>query len=99
MAYNGYLVRNPGVVWRDIASEVVIADRDNSKIRILNKVASLIWILADGSKQIEDIADAVYERFEVSREQASSDSEEFLHELLEAKLVSIQPVPQGINEV
>lgn len=38
-------IRDQDVVWRDIAGEVVIAQRDNSLIRVLNNTASLIWNL------------------------------------------------------
>ncbi len=48
-------VRDKSVVWRDIAGEVVIAERDNRTIRVLNKTASLIWTLADGTRRAEDI--------------------------------------------
>jgi hypothetical protein len=90
MAINGYLVRDDGVVWRDIAGEVVIADRDNSKIRTLNKAASLIWILADGTNRMEDIAEAIFDKFEVTREQAQADSECFFRELLAENLISLK---------
>ena len=53
MSITGYLTRDDRVVWRDIAGQVVIAERDNSKIRTLNKVASLIWTMADGTQQLD----------------------------------------------
>ncbi len=93
MQNDDYIMRNDHVVWRDIAGEVVIAERDNSTIRVLNKVASVIWTLADGTKNLVEIADGVYGKFEVTTEQARRDSEEFIQELLDAQLVHISPEP------
>ena len=59
MVAKGYPVRNDNVVWRNVAGEVVIAERDDSKIHVLNGTASLIWSMADGTKQIEDMVAAI----------------------------------------
>ena len=83
-------IRNNRVVWRDIAGEVVIAERDNSTVRVLNKTASLIWTLADGTRQTEDIVAEVCGRFEVPLEQAQADVDEFCRQLLEAGLISMK---------
>lgn len=94
MAIAGYLTRDTSVVWRDIAGEIVIADGDSAKVHVLNKTASLIWTLADGTRQVEDMAADICNRFEVTPEQARADAEEFCHQLLEAQLVSLREVPQ-----
>ncbi len=83
-------MRDQRVVWRDIAGEVVIAERDNRTIRVLNKTASLIWALADGTRQAEAIVAEVCNQFEVAPEQARADVEEFCRELLEAGLISMK---------
>lgn len=92
MEITGYIIRNEGAVWRDISGEVVIAERDNSTIHVLNKTASLIWTLADGTKQMEDLAAAMCNRFDVTPEQAQAETEEFCKQLLGAGLVSLKDV-------
>ena len=94
MAIDGYIARDDRVVWRDIAGEVIIAERDNSKIRTLNKVAGIIWTLADGTKSMDDIALAICDKYDVTREEALADSEEFCRELIKERLVSLRPVPE-----
>jgi hypothetical protein len=98
MTIDGFLHRDDGVVWRDIAGEIVIADRDNSTIRVLNRVASVIWVAADGAKAVEDISNTVFDRFDVSREEARADSEAFISELLKAGLVHMSPSPTQTTE-
>lgn len=88
-------VRAEHLVWRDIAGEVVIAERDNSTVRVLNGTASLIWILADGTRQPEDIAARICSEFEVAPEQARADVDEFCLQLLEAGLISYKDTSQG----
>jgi hypothetical protein len=85
----GYLSRNENLVWRDIAGEVVIADRDNGTIRVLNKTASLFWTLSDGSRNIDDIVSSICQRYEVSEDESRRDSIEFCQQLVEAGLLSI----------
>ena len=97
MAITGYLVRNKEVIWRDIAGEVVVAERNNNadNLRVLNRTASLMWTLADGTRQMEDIVTAIWNRFEVTPEQARDDAEEFCRNLLDAGLASVDEVCRG----
>ena len=87
-----YPVRDKHLVWRDIAGEVVIAERDSHTIRVLNKTASFIWTLADGTRQTEDIVAEVCNKFDVAREQARIDVDEFCRQLFEAGLISMKDV-------
>jgi hypothetical protein len=89
-------IRDQDVVWRDIAGEVVIAQRDNSLIRVLNNTASLIWTLADGTIQTDGIVAEVCSRFEVAPEQARADINEFCQELLEAGLINMKDSSQEV---
>lgn len=90
MLPDGYPVRNDEIVWRDIAGEVVIVDQDDGTIRTLNKTASYLWMLADGTRTITDLADSLAERYEVTREQARADASEFLRELAETGLIAVR---------
>jgi hypothetical protein len=89
MGMTGYLFRNNRVVWKNIDGEVVIADMEGCTLRTLNKTASLIWILADGTRRIEDIVLGICDKFETTPEQARADVTEFCQELLQAGLISV----------
>jgi hypothetical protein len=84
-----YPIRDMHAVWRDITGEVVIAAHNSQTICVLNKTASLIWTLADGTRQVKDIVAEVCSGFEVTPEQARVDVEEFCRQLLEAGLISM----------
>ncbi len=89
-----YLLRNDDVLWRDIAGEVVIVREDHDTVHMLNKTASLIWSLADGSKELQEIVDAVCDRFDITSHQALLDIEEFCTTLTQAGLLRIEGFPQ-----
>jgi hypothetical protein len=89
MQITAYPVRVDQVVWQNIDGEVVIVDPESSTMRILNKTASLIWSLADGTRQTEGIIAEVCRVFDVDEEQARADVDEFCRELLEAGLIGI----------
>ena len=75
--FNGrYPVRDEGIVWRDIADEVVLVEKDYTTIHVLNKTASLIWTLADGTRHVDDIVSEICNRFDVTSEQARTHTEE-----------------------
>lgn len=57
------------------------------RIFSLNPVAELIWQEIDAKKTLSDIREQVTSNFDVTAETASTDIEEFITELLEAKLI------------
>lgn len=85
-------VREEHLVWRDIDGEVVIAEKDSRTVRLLNRTASLIWALSDGTRQTEDIVAEVCRKFEVAPDKARVDVMEFCRQLLDAGLISIKDV-------
>lgn len=78
--------KNARVVFRKIAGEFILVPishqaEDVDSIFTLNEIGSRIWELIDGGKNIGVISDAIFEEFEVSREIAGTDVEEFLRQL------------------
>ena len=96
MEVEGYLCREKRVVWRDIAGEVVILEEDGATVHMLNKTASLIWSLADGTRRPDDISRELCQRFEVTPSQAQSETEQFCRQLTEAGLAILSPVRPGV---
>ncbi len=78
------------VIWRNIAGEVVIADRDNGTIRVLNKTASAIWCLLDGRNDISNVASKLSDTFNTEPDVAERDSLDFCQQLLDGGLLSVK---------
>lgn len=83
--------RSEDVVWRMIDDEVVILTADGREIHTLNKVGSIIWELADGTRSIIEIVHSIYERFDVDFEVAKVDVLEFVAQLVDKNLLYILP--------
>ena len=91
MIIEGYLSREKRVVWRDIAGEVVIVEEDGATVHMLNRTATFVWGLADGTRRMDDISKALCQRFDVTPEQAQADTELFCVQLVEAGLATLGP--------
>lgn len=76
--------RNPNLITRLIDGEAVIMLPEIGKVLALNEVGSFIWDLVDGEHSQADMVEALCLEFEVSKEEATADVEEFL-EVLKAK--------------
>lgn len=86
---DSYPRRSDEVVWRVIEGEVVILTADGHQIHTLNKVASAIWELVDGTKNFKDIISRICERFDVSFEVARADVLDFANKLVDKKILQI----------
>ena len=73
----------------------MIVEEDGTTVRVLNKTASYIWKLADGTRRVEDIGSEISHRFDTQAEHALADTEEFCAELLDAGLISLLDAPQA----
>jgi hypothetical protein len=85
-------VRDKDVVSRKIAGELFLVPvkgqlADMQKIFTLTPVAEYIWDRLDGQKRVNDIRNDVIAQFDVDKEKADSDIQEFIAELLETGLV------------
>ena len=84
-----YVVKCDDLAWREYDGEVVIMSEDGSRIHSLNKVASLIWELADGKVKISDIITRVCDRFDVQESMAQVDTLEFIQQLIDKHLLQL----------
>lgn len=82
------LSKHPHAVFRDYHGEtVVLVPSAKTEAQVLNEVGGRVWGLVDGRREVSAIVAVVAEEFDVSPEQASSDVQAFLADLLERGLV------------
>ena len=81
--------RNPENAFQPIGDEggLVVVPED-SKVQVLNPVASTIFSMLDGEHSHEDIVRAIVEEYEVSEETARADLQSFLEELRGQELLA-----------
>jgi len=85
-----YLVHSKSVVFRSSdshAQATTIIDIKRARVYSLNRTGTLIWRLIDGSKNSQQIIDALGQKFSIS-DQLGIQIAEFLKELVQAELIS-----------
>jgi len=80
-------IKSPDTAHQIIDGEAVIITPGQMMVHVLNTVGSRIWDLADGEKNIHDIAKILTEEFDVSYETALEDAVEFTGDLAEKKMM------------
>lgn len=79
--------RNSTMITRVIDGEAVIMDPQQGKVLALNEVGSFIWELLDSPHSQGDLLDKICREFNVGREEAAADLEEFIAVLRSKDLV------------
>lgn len=79
--------KSPRTASRIIDGEAVVVLPEEGLVRVLNEVGSFIWKALDGKKKLSEISRALTHEFEVSEEQAFSDTEEFVADLIIKKML------------
>lgn len=96
MAETGFwekvLSKKEDIVAREIAGEVILVPIRGTLVELqkvwsLNPVGGFIWKSLDGHKNLSQVRDEILAGFEVRKEQAEADIEDFVQELLKADLV------------
>jgi hypothetical protein len=90
---NKVFQKNADIVSRKIAGELFLVPvkgklADMQQLYTLNPVAEHIWQELGAQKSLNDIRNSIIEKFEVTEEDADSDLQEFISELLEAGLIN-----------
>ncbi len=86
------LRKRDDVVTRQIVGESILVPirgklADMQKVFCLDPVAAFVWEHLDGKRTLAEVRDAVLDAFEVGRERAESDIQEFIGELVAAELI------------
>ena len=76
------------VVTRVVDGEAVIVEPQKGMVNVINTVGSRIWELLDGKHTVAEIANVIADEYEVSPEQALSDTMEFIEDIESKRLAS-----------
>jgi LDH2 family malate/lactate/ureidoglycolate dehydrogenase len=82
-----YPVQKKEVIWRRIGDTVVVIKEDGLSSHTLNKTAAFIWELCNGNLEVNEIADKLHERFDVSLEDARNDVSNTIEKLTMAGIL------------
>lgn len=85
--------RKDEIISRTIAGEAILVPirgslADMQKIFSLNPVGEVIWQELSGEKNLQQISESIQSLFDVPKDQADADVQEFIAELLKEGLIS-----------
>lgn len=81
--------RSQTAAWREIDGQVAVVSTDVNRVRLLNSVGSFVWIRCD-EKTIDEIVDAVAERYRIGRDVAVADVRSFIDDLSARGMIIIE---------
>lgn len=77
------------MVFQLAEEEVVLVLPHAGQIKVLNDVGTFIWTMLDGNRTIADIAEQIYQEYQVDFERAQADAVEFLNELQTRGIIQV----------
>ncbi len=85
--------RSDEYVWREVNGEVYVLGAQGSVLRVFNGTGSAIWKLCDGTLTVDEIAARIGAEFAAPADVVQRDVQEFLDELVTAKIVHEESTP------
>jgi hypothetical protein len=70
-----------GVLSRTVDGEMVLVHPAQGKVRVLNRVGTRLWELADGRRSVEEVARIVADEYGVEPDRARADALAFFADL------------------
>ena len=89
-----YLVKSNEVLFTSMGEDAVLLHVQRGDYYSLNRVGARLWVLADGSKSISDLAGLITQEFEISLDEAEKDILELAEQLENEGLVTVSETPQ-----
>lgn len=86
---NRIIKKNESIAYRVIDKEALLVSPLDNLIYPLNPVATRIWELIDGKRNINEINAVIIEEFDVMPTEVQNDTMSFVEDLLNKKLVFI----------
>ena len=92
MNLNSIYQKKENIVTRQIADETLLVPihshlADMQQIFALNPVAEYIWQQLDEKQNLENILEGIISNFKVEKDQAKSDMQEFILQLIEKGII------------
>jgi hypothetical protein len=89
-----YIAKSTAVAARMLDGEIMIMSGTDSTLFTLNPIASVIWQAADGTTPLSEIVERkICSEFEVGKEEAMSDAEQFVNDLASHGILVVADSP------
>lgn len=82
------------IILRRIGSDIILvpvgsAVKDHNGLFMLTESACFLWENLSECDSVQELADKLYDEYEVTREQALADTEEFINKLINLDIIEM----------
>lgn len=84
------ILLNQELLQSEIDGETIMMSIDNGKYYGLNTVASRIWEIIKDEPLLSELIDKLVEEYDIEKKQCEIETQEFLFNLIENKLIKIE---------
>ena len=77
---------------RELDHATIVLSVDGEQMHALDEVGAFIWKAIDGQRGADEILELILAEYEVSREEAARDLDEFLEQLTDRGLIELRNV-------
>jgi hypothetical protein len=88
--------RRKPVPWRQLGGDALVVDVKAGLLYPLNAVGARIWELSDGARSVEAIIEALRAEFDADEPTIRQDTADFLRELRQRELISLEDGPRPL---
>ena len=74
---------------RDLGEEYLFYDGPGDRVHVLNGTARQIYLLCDGTRSVDDVADAISQSYDTDHPQAEQDTQRTVSELIDLGLLQL----------
>lgn len=89
-----YPSHHPDTAGRVLDGEAVVVTPADSRMHTMNEVGTWLWTHADGSRSVDQLAEALVEDFEVDLETARRDLVAFVEDLEQKGILVLSDAPR-----
>jgi len=82
------LTKSPDAAYRTYDGQATIVLPSRAQVSVLNEIGSAVWERIDGRRTLAEILDGIVDEYDITREQALGDLEQFVSALRDQGMVS-----------
>ncbi|MBY0481740.1 MAG: PqqD family protein [Chitinophagaceae bacterium] len=82
--------RKEQILASEVGNDLVMMDIENGQYITLNRVARIIWQQIETPISVTELLKALMQRFNVTKEECTNDTLEYLHNMYEQNLIIVR---------
>ena len=77
------------VPWRIVQDKAVLVSVKNSELMALNKTGTDIWAFLETEKNLDEIVEYIFSKYDIQRQKAEQDVKSFIEKMTDKKVLDL----------